>query len=91
MRELLVGTKKGLFVLHGDEPGSYEIATRAFPGDVVEYAMRDGRTGRYFASVTSDSHACGAAGYSRIRPTSAIFRISANLLVCQKSPLAWSR
>jgi len=53
MRELLVGTKKGLFVLHGDGPGSYEIASRAFPGDVVEYAMRDERTGRYFASVTS--------------------------------------
>ena len=53
MRELLVGTKKGLFVLRGDQPGSYEIAARAFPGDVVEYAMRDGRTGRYLASVTS--------------------------------------
>jgi hypothetical protein len=53
--ELLVGTKKGLFVLRGDpvagEP--FEIATRAFPGDVVEYAMRDPRTGRYFASHTS--------------------------------------
>jgi photosystem II stability/assembly factor-like uncharacterized protein len=53
MRELLVGTKKGLFVVRGDEPGSYEIATRAFAGDVVEYAMRDRRSGRYFASVTS--------------------------------------
>jgi photosystem II stability/assembly factor-like uncharacterized protein len=53
MNELLVGTRKGLFVLHG-EPGSpFEVATRAFPGDVVEYAMRDPRTGRYFASVTS--------------------------------------
>jgi len=53
MPELLVGTKKGLFVLSGDEPGSYRIATRAFAGDVVEYAIRDRRTGRYFASVTS--------------------------------------
>jgi len=53
MTEVLVGTRKGLFVLHG-EPGSpFEVATRAFPGDVVEYAMRDPRTGRYFASVTS--------------------------------------
>ena len=35
-------------------PGApFEIATRAFPGDVVEFAMRDPRTGRYFASVTS--------------------------------------
>src|SRR3989337_2449515 len=53
MTELLVGTRKGLFVLQG-EPGSpFDVATRAFPGDVVEYAMRDPRTGRYFASVTS--------------------------------------
>ena len=38
MRELLVGTKKGLFVLRGD-PGvgePFDIVTRAFPGDVVE-------------------------------------------------------
>jgi len=53
MPELLVGTKKGLFVLSGDDEGSYRIMTRAFPGDVVEYAIRDRRTGRYFASVTS--------------------------------------
>ncbi len=53
MRELLVGTKKGLFVVAGDGEGSFRIATRAFAGDVVEYAMRDRRTGRYFASVTS--------------------------------------
>jgi photosystem II stability/assembly factor-like uncharacterized protein len=53
MPELLVGTKKGLFVLSGDGEGSYRITTRAFPGDVVEYAIRDRRTGRYLASVTS--------------------------------------
>jgi len=53
MPELLVGTKKGLFVVAGDGPGTYRIATRAFAGDVVEYAIRDRRTGRYFASVTS--------------------------------------
>ena len=53
MKELLVGTKKGLFVLRGDGPDTFEIATRAFAGDVVEYAMRDPRSGRYFASVTS--------------------------------------
>ncbi|MEX0755596.1 MAG: exo-alpha-sialidase [Actinomycetota bacterium] len=53
--ELLVGTKKGLFVLRGDPASgdAFEIATRAFPGDVVEFAMRDPRTGRTFASVTS--------------------------------------
>src|SRR2546428_13575180 len=55
MTELLVGTKKGLFVLHGDSQAgdAFEIATRAFAGDVVEFAIRDPRSGRYFASVTS--------------------------------------
>jgi hypothetical protein len=53
MTELLVGTKKGLFVLRGDGSGVHDIVTRAFPGDVVEFAVRDPRTGRYFASVTS--------------------------------------
>lgn len=59
MTELLVGTKKGLFVLRNDDRDDgerrapFEIATRAFPGDVVEFATRDPRTGRYFASVTS--------------------------------------
>ena len=53
MTEVLVGTKKGLFVLHGEAGNPFEIAARAFPGDVVEFAIRDPRTGRYFASVTS--------------------------------------
>jgi len=53
MKELLVGTKKGLFVLRGDGPEAFQIVTRVFEGDVVEYAMRDPRSGRYFASVTS--------------------------------------
>ena len=55
MTELLVGTKKGLFVLRGDPSAGqpFDIAHRAFPGDVVEFAMRDPRSGRYFASVTS--------------------------------------
>jgi photosystem II stability/assembly factor-like uncharacterized protein len=50
--ELLVGTKKGLFRLEGDDDG-YENTARAFAGQSVEYAMRDSRTGRYLASVTS--------------------------------------
>jgi photosystem II stability/assembly factor-like uncharacterized protein len=51
--ELLVGTKKGMFVLEG-EPGSrFEVAARAFAGQSVEYATRDPRSGRYLASVTS--------------------------------------
>ena len=55
MTELLVGTRKGLFVLEGDTAGAdtFELAARAFSGDVVEYAIRDPRSGRYFASVTS--------------------------------------
>ncbi|HEV2059984.1 MAG TPA: hypothetical protein VGR11_11555 [Solirubrobacteraceae bacterium] len=53
MTELLVGTRKGLFVLDG-EPGSrFEISLRAFVGDPVDYAMRDPRSGRVFAAVTS--------------------------------------
>jgi photosystem II stability/assembly factor-like uncharacterized protein len=53
MTELLVGTKKGLVVLRGERGGSFEMAARAFPGEVVEFATRDARTGRYFASVTN--------------------------------------
>src|SRR3990170_2527105 len=53
MTELLVGTKKGLFVLRGEAGDAFDVVHRAFPGDVVEYAMRDARSGRYFASVTS--------------------------------------
>jgi hypothetical protein len=53
MTELLVGTKKGLFVLRGDTGDEFEIAARQFAGEPVEYAIRDPRSGRYFASVTS--------------------------------------
>ncbi|HJS25932.1 MAG TPA: MoaD/ThiS family protein, partial [Actinomycetota bacterium] len=51
--ELLVGTRKGLFVLRGPRGGEMGVVARAFAGATVEYAMRDPRTGRYFASVTS--------------------------------------
>lgn len=50
--EILIGSKKGLFVLRGERGGPMDVATRAFPGEVVEYAIRDPRTGRYHASVT---------------------------------------
>jgi hypothetical protein len=53
MTELLVGTKKGLFVLEGDPGAEFEITARAFAGQPVEYAMRDPRSGRMLASVTS--------------------------------------
>jgi hypothetical protein len=55
--ELVVGTKKGLFLLEGVPrgPGSggFEITTRAFAGQPVDYALRDLRSGRLFAAVTS--------------------------------------
>jgi len=50
--EVLVGTKKGLFVLRGRRGGPMSVAARAFPGSSAEYAIRDPRTARYFASVT---------------------------------------
>jgi hypothetical protein len=53
MTELLVGTKKGLFVLEGEPGAAFEPTARAFAGDPVEYALRDHRSGRVLASVTS--------------------------------------
>jgi molybdopterin converting factor small subunit len=50
--ELLVGTRKGLFVLRGSRGGSMEQAGRVFAGTTVEFAMRDDRSNTYFASVT---------------------------------------
>ena len=38
MTELLVGTKKGLFVLEGEPGAPFEMTARAFAGDPVEYA-----------------------------------------------------
>ena len=52
MTELLVGTRKGLFVLEGEPGAPFALKTRAFEGDPVEYAMR-APGGRCFASVTS--------------------------------------
>ncbi|HSD80421.1 MAG TPA: hypothetical protein VLB47_07165 [Solirubrobacteraceae bacterium] len=53
MTELLVGTRKGLFVLRGEPGAPFEVTARAFAGEPVEYAMRDPRSGRLLASVTS--------------------------------------
>jgi photosystem II stability/assembly factor-like uncharacterized protein len=53
MTELLVGTRKGLFVLEGEPGSEFALKSRAFEGEPVEYAMRDPLCGRYFASVTS--------------------------------------
>src|SRR3954470_8316409 len=53
MTELAVGTKKGLYMLDGDPGGEFAVNARAFPGEPVEYALRDPRSGRLFAAVTS--------------------------------------
>lgn len=53
MTELVVGTKKGLFLLEGEPGAGFEITTRAFPGEPVDYATRDPRSGRLLATVTS--------------------------------------
>jgi photosystem II stability/assembly factor-like uncharacterized protein len=53
MTELLLGTKKGLFALEGEPGAPFEVTGRAFAGDPVEFAIRDPRSGRIFASVTS--------------------------------------
>ncbi len=53
MTQLLVGTKKGLFVLEGDAGSTFEVTSRAFAGEPVEFATRDPRSGRFLACVTS--------------------------------------
>jgi photosystem II stability/assembly factor-like uncharacterized protein len=53
MTELSVGTKKGLFVLQGEPGREFGVSRRAFAGDPVEYSLREPRSGRLFASVTS--------------------------------------
>ena len=53
MTELMVGTKKGLFVLEGEPGQPFAMTARAFAGEPVEYAIRDPRSERVLASVTS--------------------------------------
>ncbi len=53
MTELVVGTKKGLFLLEGEPGSGFEIRTRAFAGQPVDFATRDPRSGRLLATVTS--------------------------------------
>ena len=53
MTELVLGTKKGLFVLRGGCDHGFDVVARAFAGEPVDYAMRDPRTGRLFATVSS--------------------------------------
>jgi photosystem II stability/assembly factor-like uncharacterized protein len=51
--ELIVGTKKGLFVLEGEPGSEFRQRARAFAGEPVDYATRDPRTGRFLAASTS--------------------------------------
>jgi photosystem II stability/assembly factor-like uncharacterized protein len=51
--ELVLGTKKGLFLLQGDAGSGFDVTTRAFAGEPVEYATRDPRSGRLFVTVSS--------------------------------------
>ena len=53
MTELLLGTKKGLFLLEGEPGSGFEIKTRAFAGQPIDFATRDPRSGRLLATVTS--------------------------------------
>lgn len=53
MTELLVSTKKGLFALSGEPGGRWEIVARAFTGEPVDFAVRDSRTSRVLATMTS--------------------------------------
>lgn len=53
MTELLVGTRKGLFLLEGEPGAEFEVKARAFAGEPVEYALRDPGSGRLLAAVTS--------------------------------------
>jgi photosystem II stability/assembly factor-like uncharacterized protein len=53
LTELVVGTKKGLFLLEGEPGSGFQIRTRAFAGQPVDFATRHPRSGRLFATVTS--------------------------------------
>jgi photosystem II stability/assembly factor-like uncharacterized protein len=53
MTEVLVATKKGLFALEGEPGAPFAVRARAFAGEPVEYALRDPRSGRVLAAVTS--------------------------------------
>jgi hypothetical protein len=51
--ELVLGTKKGLFVLAGEAGGEFSVSARHFAGEPVDFAVRDPRSGRLFAAVGS--------------------------------------
>lgn len=51
MAELLVATRKGLFVLEGEPGGPFETTARAFAGDAVE---RDAAAGAVDAALCDE-------------------------------------
>jgi hypothetical protein len=51
--ELVLGTKKGLFVLSGEPGAAFSVTARHFAGEQVDFAVRDPRSGRLFAAVGS--------------------------------------
>src|SRR5215212_327148 len=53
MTEVIAGTKKRLFALEGEPGDEFAVSARAFAGEPVDYATRDPRTGRVFATMTS--------------------------------------
>ena len=53
MTELLVGTKKGLFALEGEPGSEFEVRSRAFAGEPIDFAMRDAASGHVIATSTS--------------------------------------
>lgn len=59
LAEVLVGTKKGLFVLRGERGGPMEIAARAFPGAIG--GVRDPRSSERPLSRFGDPRAVRAA------------------------------
>lgn len=65
-----MGTRKGLFVLEGGAGVEFSIQSRAFVGEPVDYAMRDPRTERRFAAVTSPfwGPRSGSPTTSSVRP-----------------------
>jgi photosystem II stability/assembly factor-like uncharacterized protein len=65
--ELLIATRKGLLVLRGERGGELDVVSRRFEGQTVEYAIRDPRTGTYFASVTHGQY--GPHLYRQSDPT----------------------
>jgi len=65
--ELLVGTRKGLYVLRGPRGGPMDVVARRFSGETVEYAIRDPRSAAYFASVTHGQY--GPRLYTSDDPT----------------------